>query len=94
MSNFKVKINGKVRSITHTNRHKCNSRSVNLIKFLEHLKENNLLDSSDVINAFKTGYNIGYRESKKRSRELVKQKKEVISLKALCCNSKITTKDI
>ena len=73
MKKFKVIINGKVRSIIHNSRHKCNSRSVNLIKFLEHLRKNGFSDSPDVINAFKTGYNIGYSESKKRSKKLVKQ---------------------
>lgn len=75
MGIFRKKINGKTREFIHNSRHKANSRSVNLVKYLEHLRGVGAEDTQEIINAFKTGYNMGYTESKKRSRKLNQIKK-------------------
>lgn len=67
MGKFKKTINGETKEFIHHSRHKANSRSVALVKHLEYLKKENKLDNQEIINAFKTGYNNGYDEARKRT---------------------------
>jgi len=64
---FKVNMNGKTINLKHHKRHKANSRQIAIIKFLESMGLDYRDTCPELRMSFKTGYNMGYKESKRRT---------------------------
>lgn len=63
-------INGKSETFKHFPRHKANSRSIALTKHSEYLKKNNIEMTQIIKDSFKSGYNSGYDEARRRTNKL------------------------
>lgn len=63
---FKKKINGKIVEFKHYNRHKANARRVSSYKYLEHKKEKGIILTDSEVEAYNTGFNMGYEHGRKR----------------------------